>query len=113
MQSVKGFAAAMVALVACPCHLPLTIPLLLVLTSGTAVGVWLAANTWFVWTGSFVLFIGGLALALVWFRQAETAAQCDVPANKGSQIHTLPVDSAKRMSNSTTIHTQTKEVSHV
>lgn len=25
MQAIKGFAAALVALIACPCHLPLTI----------------------------------------------------------------------------------------
>ena len=36
MSSPKGIFAAAVALVACPCHLPITLPLLLVLTSGSA-----------------------------------------------------------------------------
>ena len=110
MQSIKGFVAATVALVACPCHLPLTIPLLLLLTSGSAVGVWLAANTWFVWVGSFVLFLGGLALAFLWLGQTE--AQCEAPTNRQRQAHALSRDSATQMPNLTTAQMQTKETSH-
>ena len=44
MQTMKGVGAGLVALITCPCHLPLTLPLLLTLTGGTAVGFWLAAN---------------------------------------------------------------------
>ena len=113
MQMFKGTVAGLVALIACPCHLPLTIPALLVMTSGTALGIWLAANTWFVWIGSFVLFLGGLALAFLWLGQSETSGQCQVPANKRGQAHALPSASTKRMPSSTTIQTQTKRASHV
>ena len=66
MQMIKGFAAGLVALAACPCHLLLTIPALVLLTSGTAFGVWLIANQWFVRTASTLLFVGGPLLAFFW-----------------------------------------------
>jgi mercuric ion transport protein len=44
LQTIKGSGVGLVALIACPCHLPLTLPLLLALSSGTAVGGWLTAN---------------------------------------------------------------------
>ena len=119
MQMMKGTIAGFVALVACPCHLPLTIPALLLLTSGTAVGAWLAANTWFVWAGSFALFIGGLALAFLWLGQSATGAQCEVPTNKQSQSRALldeattPESNLTTLQNSTAMPTQTTEVSHV
>ena len=66
---VRGFVAAAVALVACPCHLPLTLPLLLSLTAGTALGVFLRQHPWVVFGASTVLFVGGLYLALQWVGQ--------------------------------------------
>ena len=82
MTMIKGAVAGLVALVACPCHLPLTIPLLLILLSGTTAGVWLAANQWFVWAASTALFAGGLALAWLWLNRAATEAQCELPQNR-------------------------------
>ena len=82
MSSPKGIFAAAVALVACPCHLPITLPLLLVLTSGSAVGLWLAQNQWLVWLAATGLFVGGLALSFVWLSKEQTEAQCDIPTAK-------------------------------
>ncbi|OUC06344.1 hypothetical protein RY27_21640 [Litorilinea aerophila] len=84
MQTIKGVAASVIALIACPCHLPLTIPLLLALTSGTALGLWLASNQWLIWMASFVLFLGGLLLAVNWLGQGEQSAQCQLPAPPSS-----------------------------
>ncbi len=51
-----------------PCHLPLTLPLLIALTAGTAFGVWIVAprNVILISAISTGFFIGGLALAFKW-----------------------------------------------
>ena len=54
---------------ACPCHLPLTLPLLLSLTAGTALGVFLQQHPWVVFGASTVLFVTGVYLALQWMGQ--------------------------------------------
>lgn len=82
MNSLKGYLAAGIALIACPCHLVITLPLLLVLTGGSAIGLWLAQYQWLVWLAATGLFIGGLALAFVWLSKEQTEAQCEMPAAK-------------------------------
>ena len=42
-HKIKAYVASVVAFIACPCHLPLTLPLLVSLTAGTAFSAWLAA----------------------------------------------------------------------
>ena len=71
MAKIKAYIASVVAFIACPCHLPLTLPLLISLTAGTAFSAWLAAprNLLLVGVVSTVIFIGGLALAFKWFAQ--------------------------------------------
>ena len=68
-RTVRGYLAGVVAFIACPCHLPLTLPLLISLTAGTAFGAWLAQNTVLVGVISTIAFIGGLALAFRWINQ--------------------------------------------
>lgn len=65
-DNIKGTFMAVTAFIACPCHLPLTLPLLLGLTAGTALGAWLSQNLMFVTITSAVYFLGGLALAFKW-----------------------------------------------
>ena len=71
MTKIKAYIASVVTFIACPCHLPLTLPLLISLTAGTAFGAWLAApgNLLLVGVISTVIFIGGLALAFKWSTQ--------------------------------------------
>ena len=69
MTKIKAYVAGVVAFITCPCHLPLTLPLLIALTTGTAFSAWLANNFFFVSAISTVIFIGGLALAFKWFTQ--------------------------------------------
>jgi hypothetical protein len=75
--TIRGFVAGAVALIACPCHLPLTLPILLVLTAGTAVGGWLANNSMLIYSISVVLFIGGLLLAGKWL-VVDKAEVCEI-----------------------------------
>lgn len=66
----KGYLAGAVAFVACPCHLPITLPLLIALTAGTAFGAWLEHNAVTVGLISTVVFIGGAVLAFKWIGES-------------------------------------------
>ena len=77
-HKARSYLAAGVALVACPCHLVVTLPLLLSLTAGTAVGVFLGHNPWVVVVVSTALFLGGLALAFHW--QGQEGGSCPMPS---------------------------------
>jgi hypothetical protein len=81
--SIKGYVVAGFALVACPCHLPLTLPIFLALTAGTAFGGWMAANTTVIYITSAVLFVGGLVLAYKWLMigQPATVQKSEGPAD--------------------------------
>ncbi len=81
--SIKGYVVAAVALIACPCHLPLTLPIFLALTAGTAFGGWMAANTTVIYITSAVLFVGGLVLAYKWLMigQPATVQKSEGPAD--------------------------------
>ena len=72
--TIRGFVAGAFAFIVCPCHLPLTLPLILVLTTGTAVGGWLADNSTIIYVVSAGLFIGGLVLAGKWLLTEEVEA---------------------------------------
>lgn len=68
---IRGYIAGAGTFLVCPCHLPLTLPLILALTAGTAVGGWLANNTTLIYAASIVLFIVGLLLAGRWLLVEE------------------------------------------
>lgn len=70
-HTLKGYVAGAIAFITCPCHLPITLPLLIGLTAGTAFSGWLAKNIFLVGVISTVIFIGGLALAMKWFGKAK------------------------------------------
>jgi mercuric ion transport protein len=67
---IRGYVAAGVALILCPCHLVLTLPLFLSITAGTAAGAFLERNYYAVIVVSIIFFIGGLVLAIRWLRSA-------------------------------------------
>lgn len=81
MRRVWGWVLAVTAFVACPCHLPLTLPLLIGLLSGTAVGGFVAANTGWVYglaTGYFIVGIGA-GIYLLKRRRAPQGTACALP----------------------------------
>lgn len=69
LRTVRPIISGFVALVSCPCHLPLTLPLVLSLTAGTAFGVWLVAHIPIVVAISVVVFMGSLLFTLRWSGQ--------------------------------------------
>ena len=72
-HTIKGYVAASFALVVCPCHLPLTLPLIVALTAGTVFSSWLSANTTVIYISSAILFIGGLIFAGKWMLSEDPA----------------------------------------
>lgn len=55
---ISGF----IALVSCPCHLPVTLPIILSITAGTSLGLWIINNTGVVAIISSLIFVGSLFL---------------------------------------------------
>ncbi len=66
LSAIKGYLMGGLALIACPCHLPITLPILVALTAGTAFSAWLS-NNFLTFAGvSTVIFVGALVLAFKW-----------------------------------------------
>jgi len=59
-----------IALITCPCHLPLILPFALVLLAGTPLAVWLTQNVGLVAGGMMFAFLTSLTLGFVgWHRR--------------------------------------------
>lgn len=72
-RTLGGYALGATALIACPCHLPLTAPLLLALLGGTSLGVFLRDNPQALFLGMVAYFVVALAGAF-WFLGRRAAA---------------------------------------
>jgi mercuric ion transport protein len=66
MRRIGGVALTMTGFLACPCHLIITLPLLISLLAGTALGSFLSRNTGLVSTLAAIYFVVALALGY-WF----------------------------------------------
>jgi hypothetical protein len=62
MRRVGGIVLTMTGFLACPCHLILTLPLLLSLLAGTALGSFLSQNSRLVYARADIYFVVALAL---------------------------------------------------
>jgi hypothetical protein len=60
-----------IALVACPCHLPITMPLILLLLAGTSTSVWLTRHVGWVYGALAGIFLLSLVLGFRWMRYAS------------------------------------------
>ena len=66
MRRIGGALLTVTGVLACPCHLIITLPLLISLLAGTALGSFLGRNTGLVYTGAGIYFVVALALGY-WF----------------------------------------------
>ena len=64
MTRVWGTALTVTGFIACPCHLPFTLPLLIGVLGGTGLGVGIAANVNLIYLFATVYFIAGVAVGL-------------------------------------------------
>jgi mercuric ion transport protein len=86
MRRIGGVALTVTGFLACPCHLIITLPLLISLLAGTALGSFLSRNTGLVYTGAGIYFVVALALG-AWFlfgpargkREVDNACPTCVP----------------------------------
>lgn len=72
-RTIGAYFLGATALVACPCHLPLTLPLLMAVLGGTSIGVLLSDNPLLVVVGASAYFALALTGA-VWFLGRRSAA---------------------------------------
>ncbi len=87
MRRIGGVALTVTGFLACPCHLIITLPLLISLLAGTALGSFLSRNTGLVYTGAGIYFVVALALG-AWFlfgpkrgkRELDAACPTCMPA---------------------------------
>jgi hypothetical protein len=78
MRRIGGAVLAVTGILACPCHLVVTLPLLAGLLAGTALGQFLTHNTGFVYTGAAIYFVGALTLGYwFWFSPARGKREVD------------------------------------
>jgi mercuric ion transport protein len=80
-RRLSGGGLIVSGIIACPCHLAVTLPLLAGLLAGTALGHFLTHNTGLVYTGAAIYFVGALVLGYwFWFSPVrstrETNATC-------------------------------------
>lgn len=77
MKTLKGYIAGVIALTACPCHLPITFPIFLSLTAGTAFGTWLRGQYGLLLGILGAIFIIGLGLAFWWLANDKKEIACE------------------------------------
>jgi mercuric ion transport protein len=87
---IRGYLAVGVALITCPCHLVLILPLILSVTAGTAVGGFLEQNYGLVLTVSIIAFIGGLVGAVRWLGNAMSENGAFPPKQPRTLLKHLP-----------------------
>jgi mercuric ion transport protein len=97
MRRIGGVALTVTGLLACPCHLIVTLPLLVSLLAGTALGSFLSRNTGLVYTGATTYFVVALALG-AWFlfgparpiREMDVACPTCAPAASDKHVQERP-----------------------
>ncbi len=80
----RGYFLLVTGFLACPCHLPLTLPLLIAWTAGTALGVFLANNGMLIAGISTAYFVSALALGWRYLTRGEKA--CEVSSQRTSDL---------------------------
>jgi mercuric ion transport protein len=74
-QKIRSSAMFVISFVTCPCHLPITLPLALVLLAGTPAAIWVTQHTNWIYGGMIILFLVSLALGFRWMSQPATECE--------------------------------------
>ncbi|GAC1368560.1 MAG: hypothetical protein NVSMB44_35130 [Ktedonobacteraceae bacterium] len=89
MRRISGVLFIITGILACPCHLVITLPLLIALLAGTAAGSFFIHNSALVYLGATIYFVVGLVVGL-WLisRQRERAINVDSPTCSPTRTRT-------------------------
>jgi hypothetical protein len=93
MRRIGGVVLTVTGFLACPCHLIITLPLLISLLAGTALGSFLSSNTGLVYAFASIYFVVALALGY-WFlfgpkrpkRDADAACPACTPVEAETRV---------------------------
>lgn len=93
MRRIGGIVLTVTGLLACPCHLIITLPLLISLLAGTALGGFLSRSAGLIYTGAAIYFVVALALG-AWFlfgpargkREMDAACSTCAPVASDKQV---------------------------
>lgn len=88
---MRSYLAGALALITCPCHLVLVLPLLLTLSAGTALHAFLVQHTTWLYVISGILFVISLVLAVYWWPVQAGEEACCLPASETSDQEEQPV----------------------
>lgn len=70
-QKIRSSTMFVISFITCPCHLPITMPLALVLLAGTPLAVWITQYSGWVYGIMTGVFLLSLALGLIWMRSSK------------------------------------------
>ena len=73
MRSLGKKTLLITGMLVCPCHMPLLLPLLATLLSGTVLGAWLSANMGLVFLATTLYFVVVLVVGIRWIVRAPIA----------------------------------------
>ena len=73
-QKIRSGAMFAISAITCPCHLPITLPLTLVLFAGTPMAVWITHNTGWVCGGMVFIFLLSLGLGFLGLNKPDTVS---------------------------------------
>ncbi len=76
-QKILGYVLAATAIVACPCHLVITLPIVIGLLGGTALGTVLATHTGLVVAGASAYFVAALAAGFYLISRRKRSEKSD------------------------------------
>lgn len=97
-RTLGGYMLVITGLLACPCHVPLTLPLVLALLGGTALGGWLNTHMGLVYGLSAGYFLAALIVGFWWLNRPgrrsalSLAEEASCPFQTAPREHTTPMD---------------------
>lgn len=74
-QKIRSGVMFAVSAITCPCHLPITLPLIIAVLAGTPAVLWIAQNKGWIYGGMTLIFFISLASGFRWI-SLPTDAEC-------------------------------------
>lgn len=73
-QKIRSGTMFVISFITCPCHLPVTLPLALVLLAGTPAAVWITQYSGWVYGITVGVFFLSLSLGFIWMGSSKENA---------------------------------------